>query len=179
MKKTSLKEKFFITLAVVLLLNGVSIFLLLNSVKHLSLEKKALLELETELALVNKRIENLSDINALLDEYKENHLEIKKAFLTKETLINFVEELELLAEKTKLNLETSSVHLPGGGKEKPVFIFKLSGPFQKIFQYLILLENNVYLVQPKRVYLHRIKDKTDWEANFEVELLSFENEEES
>ena len=141
-------------------------------------QKAAILETGKRIVLYEKRIKNVKNIEAALARFKEERSKRSGVFLDKDSLVKFVEELEYLAEKTGVEMEAGSVKFSKNSSgEKPVFVFKLTGDFKGIYQYLRLLENDVYLVKLERVNIQKLEESFKWNANLEVKLLSFlENE---
>lgn len=168
------KTKFIITAGCVICLNVASICLLYLLFDNINLKRKDVSGIRSQIWQYEKRIANIKVLKKTLAELGAERSEINAAFLTENSIVNFIEELEYLSKKTGAQLKIKVVDLPSGAPERPRFHFSLEGSFLDIYHYLLLLENDRYQIGWDRVYIQRLEQVENWGANLQLELLSFD-----
>ncbi len=136
-------------------------------------KKESFLKKQEELSFYWQSIENIKNIDKKLTLYKNEIEEIESVFLNETTIINFIERLEYLASKSALILELERVNVPGNQSgEKPIFDLTIKGDFSNIYQYINMLENDIYQLVFEKVF---VKESLDfgWEASLKIKLLSY------
>lgn len=169
-------KKVLIALGSVLLVNFVLfsfVYLLFREAQakrhQAALNKRQLLAIE-------KRIENAKNIEKVLEQRQTEQGRISSLYLSKESIIDFIEELEFLAQKSDAVLETKSIAFPQNNKGFPRFSLSLTGSFPAIYKYLLLLEKDRYQVILEKVYIKKSRLGEDWESNMEIRFLNFNDE---
>lgn len=172
---TNKNKKFIIIILLMISINIVFIggaFLLFHNI---DLKKKSVSKTKEDIIFYEKRMENIKNIEESLSESEKNRNTIKKVFLNKESIIDFIERLEYLAKQTNVELDMKSVNISSKGNEAPIFNFNIEGSFANIYDYLVFVENESYQVALNKIYLQKSEEFSDWEASFGLELLSFQN----
>lgn len=171
-------KNFIITVAVVVVLN-ISLILLSGFLfRAIGLKKTAFFETKDRIVSCEKRIKANAEIEKFFNETESDRSKLKATFLGEEDMINFIKELEYLAEETKVAMVMKGVNMPSGVGQKPVFTFSLVGSFQDIYRYFRLLENDRYRSGFRGVYFGKAGEGTSWEANLELDFLSFKDKNE-
>ncbi|MFH1979139.1 MAG: hypothetical protein ABII97_02045 [Patescibacteria group bacterium] len=169
-------KKFLTTIVFVIVLNLIAISLFCFFVKEVNEKKEKVSEVKKELVSFEQKIKGMKNAEFLMATNKEFYREMKSIFLKKEDLIVFVEELEFLAEKSGVNLEIKSINVPSGDSGRPEIGIGVEGNFRNIYNYLVLLENDMYQTEIKKFYFQKLsknKDGFAWAANLELGLLSY------
>jgi hypothetical protein len=186
-------KKFLITVALMLFLNIVLACLCYFLFNFVNSQKKELAKTKNEIIEYNERIKNIEQLQSSLGQFEGQRADIGSLLLNKTSIVNFVEELEYLSEKTGVDLEMKKVDVSQGGENAPNFQFSVSGEFDDVYHFLYLLENDVYYVGFEMVDISKIKikekeivigeNKEDkqinesiedkWKGVFEIRLLSF------
>ncbi len=118
-----------------------------------------------------KRIENAKTLKKSLTTFELERTEVEAA-VSGSSVVNFIEELEYLAQKTGLELKIRTADQTDSG-QNPVFMFRVSGRFDSIYWFLYLLEHDRYQAEISKFMVQKPEGKAFWEADMEVELLNF------
>ena len=137
----SLKRLYFIiTFSIITLVAivFVVIFPLLNKTRAASEEYK---QVKQKIFEVDQKISLLTQYQSSLNEVWVDFQKIQDAFLTSESLTEFIADLEEVASKTNSFIEIQSVIPPK--ENQPYFIFKifLKGEFSNLIHFLLAIEN--------------------------------------
>jgi len=171
-------KTFLISATAVLILNALIFGAWFLFFSEITAEKNMIQVLREETEKTEKRLKSAQSLNILLQDIKNERVKISHAFLDAKSFVGFIEELELIGRKSGANLTIRSVKLPEpASAEKPRLEFQLEGSFENIFHYLFLFENLSYKIAVEKFNLTEYKSdkKTNWRANMEIELLSYEN----
>jgi len=137
---------------------------------QISLQKEIKDETLKELALIEAKIKNKGDLKLILPETKDEREKINSAFLNDQEVINFIEVLEDISEKSKSNLEISSIKKENDTR---VFNIVISGPFKNVLQYIMLLENTPYQPDILRANMNIDQEKELWNARLNIGINNF------
>ncbi len=176
MKNNSQKLK-LILLAVSLTALG-SLFVFFY-VKITDNNKKAEQSLETW-AKEEHRREDIKSLNRLLEKIKDDRQELDTHFAKGSDVVPFLDTLEKLAPEAGAKAEVSSVDTKANNSGLIVGL-KVSGSFEAIYKFLMLLENSPYELNFLAMDIHSVTGGTSgkgvkssgWEAFFKIQLLSF------
>ena len=173
------KNKMLESVSCVVLLNLMLVSGLLFLFYSINKERDSIKSIQKQLALYERRIESVKELEKVLSDTGSQQAEVKSVFLDKESLVNFIEELEYLSENSNLILDMKGVDMPNDKNsinEKPRFSFSVSGAFADIYKYIILLENDRYRTNFEKVFIQKAQEDDGWKANIELQLTSYQNE---
>jgi len=143
------KRKFVITIFFVVFLNAVFICITIFLFLRVDLEKESIQSLKERAGAYEERTKNTRDVERALANKEKEVVEVESIFLDKESIINFIEELENLAAQSNLQIEIKNVEGVTGGTEKPKFIVNTAGSFSDIYHFIVFLENGNYQAEKK------------------------------
>ena len=165
-------KKFIITIVLMVLLTGAVlagwIYLFANFKKQNNFIK----EERQKILVSDKKLENSNSLKALMNEIVDEKQKIDSVSLDKESIINFIENLESIAGKTGASIKIGNINIDNQEKKGLSFQFNLTGNFNQLFHYLILLENLPYLINIERMDFKKLAPN-EWGANFEILVNSF------
>ncbi len=170
------KKKFFISVSVVALANLVLVFAAVFLWSVIGAKKSSVSLVKRQLASYEKRIEQVNKLNDTLRIAEENYSKIKPMFINSNSMVDFIEDMESLAESAGVSLEIKGVRFDEK-QNKPVFTMALAGSFSDIYHYTVLLENTIYKVEFDGVDIGESSSGDIWREVLELKLLSFQNEE--
>ncbi len=177
MKLTDINKKIILSIALIIGANIFALGVLGFAVIKIRKMNESVILARSEILLKEKENNEAKALKAELLNLAFDKDKIDAIFIGQKDIINFIEEIESLAKKTKVDMEFKSVDVSGkSSEEKPIFQFKASGAFSDIFHYLVLLENAKYQVVFDSISLQKRESKefSDiWEANFTLRLLSY------
>jgi len=139
---------------------------------RIAFQKKMVVESKKEMALYDKRINNLKEIKKSLARNQENYSKMESVFLEEDSLVVFIQEMESLARHCGAALDIKGVVFNSQNNKYPSFTIFLKGSFSSIYNYLYLLENSKYQVAFGRLNLQEEGDGS-WGASLVLNFLSF------
>lgn len=92
-------------------------------------------------------------------------------FAESSNVVPFLDMIEKLAPQVGAQAQVSLVNL-SGDHTSLVVDTQVTGSFESIYKYLLLLENSVYEIEFTSVDIRKA-DATSWSASFKIKLLSF------
>lgn len=167
---------------IIFLLNGLLISSWVFFFAHIKTIEQRIVKIRQEISENESRINGINSLQDLVESLDKEKEMIEAAVLTEENIVEFIEFLEQLAQKTNTELFINSASLPKDKQEPgPGFQFRVSGSFREIFHYLVLLENNPFQLifetsQVQKLSLEERKRKEtskDWEGLFNIIVLSY------
>lgn len=184
------KYKFIKSVILVLIISTFLVggwFLFFKYVKGMEEE---IISTKKEISENENRINNVQTLERLLNDFSEEEETLNSAILAEDDLVEFIEFLEDLAQRSKIGLSISSASLPESTKKRksapasfanPVFEIKASGSFDDLMRYLILLENSPFQVSFQRINIQALgstqqtflETEEDWQAIFKINVLSY------
>ena len=164
-------KKFITTIVLVVLLNGAVLAGWLYLFSNLKKQNNFIKEERQKILVSDKKLENSNSLKALMNEIIEEKQKIDSAFLDKESIVNFIEDLESIAGKTGASIKIGNIN-DNQEKKGLSFQFNLTGNFNQLFHYLILLEKLPYLINIERMDFKKLAPN-EWGADFEILVNSF------
>ncbi len=165
-------KKFITTIVLVVLLNGAVLAGWLYLFSNLKKQNNFIREERQKILVSDKKLENSSSLKILMDEIVDKKQKIDSAFLNKESVVNFIENLESIAGKTGASIKIGNINIDNQEKKGLSLQFNLTGNFNQLFHYLILLENLPYLINIERMDFKKLAPN-EWGADFEISVNSF------
>lgn len=165
-KKKSIIYLIFITILNLLLIGG-SLYLYFSIQK----QREILKQIPQDLILAETEVQNNKALKKQIEETREYWEKFNSIFLDKDEIISFIENLETLGKKIGLSLEFDSVDTNTEKGQKPHFRFHTEGNFDKLFQFLLLIENYPYQIVFQE--LRFTKTTELWRADFDIILTSY------
>jgi len=165
-------KKFIITIVLVVLLNGAVLAGWIYLFSNFKKQNNFIKEERQKILVSDKKLENSNSLKALMNEIVDEKQKIDSVFLDKESIINFIENLESIAGKTGASIKIGNINIDNQDKKGLSFQFNLTGNFNQLFHYLILLENLPYLINIERMDFKKLAPN-EWGANFEILVNSF------
>jgi len=165
-------KKFIITIVLIVLLNGAVLAGWLYLFSNLKKENNFIKEEQQKILVNDKKLENSGSLKVLMNEIINEKQKIDSAFLNEGSIVNFVEKLESIAGKTGAAIKIGNINIDNQDKKGLSLQFNITGNFNQLFQYLILLENLPYLINIEKMELRKLAPN-DWEADFEIIVSSF------
>lgn len=138
--------------------------------------KEEIVSLKTDLAIAEAKQARVKLLEAFIKEIAEDKNSIEDAFVDDRTIIKFIEEMERIAEISKVSLEIESASLPVSGQDLgPRFKLTVEGGFGHLFRYLKLLEDSPFQVLFKEVAFIKPDSagRGSWTLNAELIVLSY------
>lgn len=164
-------KKFITTIVLVVLLNGAVLAGWLYLFSNLKKQNNFIKEERQKILVSDKKLENSNSLKTLMNEIIEEKQKIDSVFLDKESIINFIENLESIAGKTGASIKIGNIN-DNQEKKGLSLQFNLTGNFNQLFHYLILLEKLPYLINIERMDFKKLAPN-EWGANFEILVNSF------
>jgi len=130
------------------------------------------------------RREEIKSLNRSIQTIENEKSLIETHFAQSSNIVPFLDTIEGLAPKVGAQAEVTSVDIAKDNTGLMVGI-KLSGSFESIYKFLLLLENSPYELEFVSMDIQKTLIKVDpnskvktfpWEAVFKIKLLSFINE---
>lgn len=124
------------------------------------------------------RRENIKNLNHDLEAIKEKSAELEKHFAKSSDVVPFLDTIEKLATKVGATAQIDSLNT-GTLNDKFIVQLKVTGRFESLYKFLLLLENSPYELNFLATDFHKIVENTKnaknskWEAVFKMQLLSF------
>jgi hypothetical protein len=165
-------KKFITTIILVVLLNGTALTGWLYLFSNFKKQNNFIKEEQQKILVNDKKLENSNSLKALMNEITDEKQKIDSAFLDKESIINFIENLESIAGKTGASIKIGNINIDNQEKKSLSFQFNLTGNFNQLFHYLILMEKLPYLINIERMDFKKLAPN-EWGANFEILVNSF------
>ena len=124
---------------------------------------------------LRSQLERSNFLKESLRKIKDKKERVERLALNKSSLVDFIERIEGLAEKSKVELEIGGIEeIFLKGKSAPQGLrlnMRLEGGFGGIHRYIKFLENLSYPLVFKRAYVQR--GNKSWSANLEVILPTY------
>lgn len=187
-KNSNKKINLLIIFLALLNLGGLTFWILflsnLNNLKQDNLVKAK------ELAITEKKIKDLKDLEIFFKEFEEDRGKIEKSIiLQKEDLVKFIENLEFLSSRAGAAMEIKSIQLSQIPQKTedfyPILNIELKSGFNEIYHFLEMLESLPYFVSFDRLTIQKnspetvaqLKEKEGkeykWTARMDLKILSY------
>lgn len=170
----NIKNKFVVSIILVVSANLLLVFVVVFLWNGIRSKKELVFDTKKQIALYEKRIEHVKQLEQALKETEEARLKIEPLFVDEDSMVIFIEELESLADNVGVELEIKGVSF-GGEDKKPLFALSAVGPFKDIYYFITLLENMTYIAEFSKVDIDKGSGPDNWASLLELKLLSFKN----
>lgn len=120
---------------------------------------------------------NLQSLEAFIGDIAADQERIASVFVSEQTLVKFIERLERLAGETGVSLAIQEAQLPRKTGEHLSIRFSTAGNLRDTTQYLLLVEHMPYQLRLTSADIQKNnaqKDGDDWNAHYQLNVLSFE-----
>ncbi|RJQ30818.1 hypothetical protein C4572_03590 [Candidatus Parcubacteria bacterium] len=141
--------------------------------------RAAVMELKTKVSQNGKKIEEEKNLKRMLAGISKETALVDSVFLGQAELIRLIEGLEGIGSDSGVSLQIKSINVE---KNSPSLNLSLEGSFEKLFEYLYLLENLPYLINIQNVSFRKPDEGSgaaaqsgNWQADFNILLDSYEN----
>lgn len=165
-------KKFITTIILIILLNGVALAGWLYLFSNLRKENNFIREEREKIMISDKKLENSSSLKILMNEVIDEKQKIDSAFLNKDNIVDFIENLESIAGKTGASIKIGKINITSQERKGLSVQFNLTGDFNQLFHYLIFLENLPYLINIEKIDFQKLAPN-EWRADFEILVSSF------
>lgn len=181
------KNKTNIYLMILIVLNIFLVFI--ASVLFFDFKNNRLAELDrlnTELASLRELEAKTRSINQTVNESKEERDRLNLYFITKDTIQNFIRELESIAERLGVifNLENIEVKKDAKQSTKGSYLrlsLTAEGSFVNVFHFLRVMESLPYQIRFNTISISRIESedvndvrgRSFWQNKMTVDLMSY------
>lgn len=175
MKKNNIKNLIFAILFLLLTVGSFYVTLRQMNIYHNGFLDLTSLYKEKEL-----KDQEIKALNSLISEIGNEIKIIESHFLTTEYIPIFLDELEKNAKTLEVEAEVVSVDNLGLDSKSFVINTKVSGSFENLYKFLLLLENYKYeleildmkiLEEPNTEKLNA----SNWSGYFKIKVISFVN----
>jgi Tfp pilus assembly protein PilO len=165
-------KKFIITIILIFLLNGAALAGWLYLFSNLKKQNNFIKEEQQKILVSDKKLENSNSLKTLMNEIIDEKQKIDSVFLDKDSVVNFIENLESIAGKTGASIKIGNINIDSQKKKGLSLQFNLTGNFNQLFHYLILVEKLPYLINIETMDFKK-SASNEWEADFEILVNSF------
>ncbi len=162
--------RFILTIAAVVIINILAFWAWFYFVSAIWSQTTTIKAEKQKMAATEEELKNAALLKNLVNEVQNDKEAIDSFFINKDTAINFIENLESIADKANVSSSVGSSNIDEAADNLNLQI-NLKGEFSQIFQYLTLLENTHYIIDVTRLNL--LKSNKIWEASLEISLRGF------
>jgi Tfp pilus assembly protein PilO len=153
------------------LINILALSACFYSYSYLQKQKKEIKETRKNLLIIEKKLEHVKILKSQMKEIKEETAKVDAVFLNRKNIVSFIEKLEDIAKKSDVSMQIISASLEQGNIKSPHFRINLAGDFDKLFKFIVLVENMPYLTSFKNVDITR--KNGGFQCDIELILLSY------
>ena len=160
------------TLVVVIVVNAIlagSWWYLYSRVVRASGEAVRLAE---AISVAEAKQDNIRTLTVFFSDIEEDRAKISSAFVDRETLVLFIENMERLAAQAAVILVIESASLPEKGAALPSFRVRATGSFAGLYRFAALLETMPYHVVLDEVRFSAGAER-QWTTIIQFQLASF------
>jgi CRISPR/Cas system CSM-associated protein Csm3 (group 7 of RAMP superfamily) len=169
-------KKIYILAFFALLLNTVIFLAAGYLVKEYDAVKSDLDEVNKQLAIYDKRFANLQNVQKSLTATADDRVLVRSVFLSNGTIINFIEGLEYLAQKSGVRIDLKNVFYSGHSGENAVFSMVVYGKFPDVYRFVYLVEREKYMTGIGRISFSVENEKEfEWSAEINLKVLAYED----
>lgn len=135
-------------------------------------DAETVISAHTEQYLAARAKADLENWRQALEASEDELAKVRSAFVSRESLIQFIEELETVARESDVGLTLSE---PVIGQTALTLSLKARGSFAKLYRWLARLENLPYQLAFERINL-RTGAGADWSGDVSLILNSFRDD---
>jgi hypothetical protein len=159
----TIKNKINLSLAIFIILSIILIlFVIYPLFKEIKINSEDLISKKQNLTLLEKKIENLKQYQAIWAEIEPNLEKIDKLFIDPEVPVEFISFLEETARDCNLSVEISPLPASKITEDPwPSLLFQISttASFSKFLKFLEKLETSPYLIKIQNLNTRRLTEK--------------------
>lgn len=139
---------------------AVIILLIAPAYKRLDMHIKELAYAQRELAIFDKKTDNLKETKEVYDSWQLSLEKIKKLFIDTDAPINFIKFLEKASTDSNLVLNISSTSSDLESSPWPSILYQINvtGSFSNLIVFLKNLEAGPYLIDEQALNIKRLAD---------------------
>lgn len=171
-------KKFILTFVIMVAINiaGLAGWWLIFS--YIQASRDNILASRLKIQETDRRINNAHLLKNLLSEIRKDKEKIDASFLNSQSVVGFIEKLEVLGRQAGVSASIKSINLPDQNKIKePRLQVSATGSFRDLFQYFSLLENLSYQISFEKFSLikpdEQNKGQKNWTYDFDISVLSY------
>lgn len=162
-----------------------AIYFVYNQIKT---KNEKILNIEQDLLSKNTKHDYLISLQKLVESIDPEIKKVESSFIPKGGDVAFIEELELLARNSNLNVEIESLNLTSDPKNdsSPLATLKVkakaSGLWSDIYKFIYEMESLKYKIKINKFSIFNkqeltsirdIKQNNEWQINFEISVLEY------
>ena len=130
------------------------------------------IRLAEAISVAEAKQDNIRTLTVFLSDIETERAKISSAFVDRETLVAFIENVERLAARASVALVIESASLPEKGAALPSFRVRATGSFGGLYRLVALLETMPYHVALDEVRFSAGTGR-QWTASIQFQLTSF------
>lgn len=162
----------------VLTINIVAILAWLFIFNKLLTERDRILSVRYQLDEVRLKVNNIKNLEDLLKSIEKDRDSINHAFIDEKDLVQFIKELERVADLSGVGLDVGQASVPTGQKDLgPSFSLVVRGSFDGVRRFISLVGSVPYQVLFETATIQKsaqpINKKALWEADLDIKVLSY------
>lgn len=173
-------KKLILIIAVIFILNTLAVLGCVSLFSMVENKRASAREMLKNTIVLEKKIQIVKSLESQITKIREDKKKIDSVFLNEKDIVKFIETLEDLGRKSGIAIKISSAEI-GKGSENPKIRISANGPFQNIFQYIIMLENLQNQIAFGNMNLMKKagdgEKNSEWESSIEISVISFLNKE--
>ena len=174
MKNHSLKILIYVSVIVFVLSCSVFIFLYSEIKQNNQNAELGTIAWQTETV----RSSEINTLNSELEQVSDERVLLNSHFIQSSNVVPFLNTVEQLGSSVGSDIQITAVDT-GTNKNQLIVSLVAKGSFGQVYKFLTLLENSQYEITFNSMDLHKevapsasVKS-TDWEGDFQIQLLSF------
>lgn len=142
------------------------------------IKRKNIKETRNQIFQYEKRIENAKSLERDISEVENYGDQISRILSGGAgSVVNFIEELEFLAEKTGVELKINYIKTPQKNDGGIDLRIELEGDFSRVYRYVYLLENESFFASEEALILQKTTEKNKWAAHVDLKIFNFDENE--
>ncbi|MBI5045541.1 MAG: hypothetical protein HZC14_00850 [Candidatus Niyogibacteria bacterium] len=171
-------KKTLILGVVALLVNIVAVLAWLFIFNKILMEKNQILSVRYQLDEVRLKVNSIKNLEDLLKDIEKDRGSINDSFIGEKDLVQFIKELERVADLSGVSLQVGNANVPRDQKDLgPSFSLVARGNFDGVRRFVSLIGSIPYQVLFETATIQKstqlINKKETWEARLDVKVLSF------
>ncbi len=135
-------------------------------------------ELESKIVSLKESKQRAGVVGQMVKDSREARDKLSLYFITKETVANFIAELESVASRSGVVFKLNSLNIVREKEaNKPSYLklnLRVEGDYSEVSHFLNVLENLPYQFRFNAVTLAKLeKEKSSWYGDVDLELVSY------
>jgi Tfp pilus assembly protein PilO len=166
-------KKLFVLFLIIILADALVVALWFFLYSGISKEKRDINEIVQEMTLFETNTQNLRNLKRQTEETGDAPKMLDSAFVGKQDIVSLLDFTEKLGSNIGVAVEFTSVKFDDAKNEKPRLQLELEGNFEKIFRFIVLLENFPNQIMMENLNLKKKEDGGAWQAEAGVILAGY------